>query len=84
MYLLESDGGVVCLKYEEPGYATMIMCYSARVFLWYLLSTPRTCVKVLSILLEFITTFPAFSADLALIDHFRSVDRRQEIKIMLN
>src|SRR6218665_4045217 len=46
MSLLESDCGVVWLKYEEPGSAPMLMCSSVRVFLWYLLSTPRTCVKV--------------------------------------
>src|SRR6218665_1210754 len=46
MSLLEPDCGVVWLNYEEPGSATMLMCSSVRVFLWYLLSTPRTCVKV--------------------------------------
>src|SRR6218665_1074118 len=44
--LMEPDCGVVWLNYEEPGSATMLMCSSVRVFLWYLLSTPRTCVKV--------------------------------------
>src|SRR6218665_3974872 len=42
MSLLEPDCGVVWLNYEEPGSATMLMCSSVRVFLWYLLSTPRT------------------------------------------
>src|SRR6218665_3004652 len=46
MSLLQPDCRVVWLKYEEPGSATMLMCSSERVFLWYLLSTPRTCVKV--------------------------------------
>src|SRR6218665_1836171 len=46
MSLLEPDCGVVWLKYEEPGSATMLMCSSVRVFMWYLLSTPRTCFKV--------------------------------------
>src|SRR6218665_2514055 len=46
MSLLEPDCGVVWLKYEEPGSATMLMCSSVRVFLWYLLSTPITCVRV--------------------------------------
>src|SRR6218665_962233 len=46
MSSLEPDCGAVWLKYEEPGSTTMLMCSSVRVFLWYLLSTPRTCVKV--------------------------------------
>src|SRR6218665_933158 len=46
MSLLEPDCRVVWLTYEEPGSETMLMCSSVRVFLWYLLSTPRTCVKV--------------------------------------
>src|SRR6218665_2198259 len=46
MSLREPDCGVVWLKYEEPGSATMLMCSSVRVFLWYLLSTPITCVRV--------------------------------------
>src|SRR6218665_3273740 len=46
MSLLEPYCGVVWLTYEEPGSETMLMCSSVRVFLWYLLSTPRTCVKV--------------------------------------
>ena len=33
MSLLEPDCGVVWLKYEEPGSATMLMCSSERVFL---------------------------------------------------
>src|SRR6218665_1197779 len=33
MSLLEPDCGVVWLKYEEPGSATMLMCSSVRVFL---------------------------------------------------
>src|SRR6218665_2595377 len=45
MSLLEPDCGVVWLKYEEPGSETMLMCSSVRVFMWYLLSTPRTCAK---------------------------------------
>src|SRR6218665_1243867 len=44
--ILEADCGVVWLNYEEPGSATMLLCSSVRVFLWHLLSTPRTCVKV--------------------------------------
>ena len=44
--LLEPDGGVVWLKYEEPGSAMTLMCSSVMIFLWYLLSTPRTCIKV--------------------------------------
>src|SRR6218665_1552260 len=32
MSLLEPDCGVVWLKYEEPGSATMLMCSSVRVF----------------------------------------------------
>ena len=44
--LLKPDGGVVWLNYEEPGSAMTLMCSSVMVFLWYLLSTPRTCVKV--------------------------------------
>src|SRR6218665_2659355 len=46
--LLKPDCGVVWLRYEEPGSTTMLMCSSVIVFLWYLLSTPRTCVKVSS------------------------------------
>src|SRR6218665_3127820 len=101
MSLLEPDCGAVWLKYEEPGSATMLMCSSVRVFLRYLLSTPRTCqslilstikeyslysrvVKLVTILLEFLTIFPAFSADLASIDYFRPVDRRHETNIMQN
>src|SRR6218665_3200667 len=46
MSLLEPHCGVVWLTYEEPGSETMLICSSVRVFLWYLLSTPRTSVKV--------------------------------------
>src|SRR6218665_1076636 len=101
MSFLEPDCGVVWLKYEEPGSATMLMCSSVRVFLWYLFSTPRTCislilstikkyylyarvVKLVTIQLEFLTIFPAFSADLASIFYFRPVDRRRKTKIMQN
>src|ERR1043165_2257443 len=49
MSSLEPDGGVVWLKYEEPGSVMMLMCSSVRVFLWDLLSTSRTCVKVSSL-----------------------------------
>jgi len=31
--LLEPDGRVVWLKYNEPGSATMFMCSSVRIFL---------------------------------------------------
>src|SRR6218665_1077608 len=41
-------------------------------------------VKLVTILLEFFTTFPAFSADLASIDYFRPVDRRHLAKIVQN
>jgi len=44
--LLEPGSRVVRLKYEELGPAMMLMCSSMTVSLWYLLSTPRTCVKV--------------------------------------
>ena len=102
MSLLEPDGGLVWLKYEEPGSAMVLMCSSMTVILWYLLSTPRTCVKVWSlqpskkyslyasvikliiILLEFLRSFVVFSADLASIDYFRSVDRWLDTKIMQN
>src|SRR6218665_1905696 len=47
MSLMEPDCGVMWLKYEEPGSATMLMCSSVRVFLWYLFSTPRTCVSLI-------------------------------------
>ena len=41
-------------------------------------------VKLVTIQLEFLTIFPAFSADLASIDYFRPVDRRHETKIVQN
>jgi len=95
MSLLEPDCGVVWLTYEEPDSETMLICSSVRVFLWYLLSTPRTSVlstikeyslyaivvKPVTIQLEFLTIFPALSADLASIDYFGPVDRRHETKI---
>ena len=34
--VLESDGGVVWLKYVEPGSAMMLMCSSVMIFLWCL------------------------------------------------
>ena len=37
-------------------------------------------VKQVIILLEFLTSFAAFSTDLVLIDYFRSVDRRHETR----
>src|SRR6218665_1627181 len=102
MSLLEPDCGVVRLKYEEPGSATMLMCSSVESLSVVLvidaenlcqsliLSTikeyfryPRV-VKLVIIQLEFLTIFPAFSADLASIDYFRPVDRRHETKIMQN
>ena len=49
MSLLEPNSRVVWLKYEEPGSAVMLMCSSVTVSLWYLLSMPRTCVKVWSL-----------------------------------
>ena len=38
-------------------------------------------VKLVTIQLEFLTIFPALSADLASIDYFGPVDRRHETKI---
>src|SRR6218665_1436975 len=95
MSLLEPDCGVVWLKDEEPDSETMLLCSSVRVFLWYLLSPPRTrvlstikeyslyaiVVKRVSIQLEFLMISPALSAYLASIDYFGPVDRRHETKI---
>ena len=75
--LLESDGEVVQLKYEEPGSATMLMCSSVRVLCGTscrrreLVAKFDPCdhqrmvphasvVKLVTILLEFLTSFPAF------------------------
>ena len=104
MSLLESDCGVVWLKYEERGSATMLMCSSVRtesLSVVLVIDDENLCqslilsnikeyslyarlVELVTILLEFLTIFPAFSADLASMDYFRPIDRRQETKIMQN
>ena len=47
-------------------------------------SLNASVVKLIIILLEILTSFAAFAADLASIHNFRSVDRRHETKINQN
>ena len=78
-YVFFCDGFFVILVVDAENLCPSLILAAFKEYSLY-----ASVVKLVIIPLEFRTSFAAFSADVASIDYFRSVDRRHETKIMQN